>query len=104
MSEGTERYFRKFLGMNQGSAQWKLRKSIMFHQAVRLNENICYRCGERIEKADEFSVDHKEPWLYSENAIDSFFNLENVSFSHCRCNTKAKRPPSKRFEKELGLS
>jgi hypothetical protein len=104
MSLKITEYFRKYFGMHQGSAQWKLYKQIMFNQAVRLNENICYQCGERIDNIDEFSIEHKIPWLFSENPKELYFRQGNLAWSHSCCNNKAKRKPSKQLKKELGLS
>ncbi len=43
-------------GVPVGTAAGRLRKIVMFDLARRLGEEICYRCGERIEPADELSI------------------------------------------------
>jgi hypothetical protein len=86
MSQKITECFQETFGMHQGSVQWKLYKQIMFHQSVRLNENICYRCGKRIDNMDECSVEHKEPWLGSKNPIKLYFDSENLTWSHRKCN------------------
>lgn len=74
------------LGMSYSKATHKLRKLIMFQLAQQANRDICYRCGKRIETADEFSIDHKSNWLNSNSPNELFFDLNNISFSHLKCN------------------
>ena len=38
---------------------------------------------------DEFSVEHKIPWLDSDDPIGLFFSLDNIAFSHHSCNSGA---------------
>ena len=40
---------------------------------------------------DTFSIEHKVAWLDSENPVDLYFDLENISFSHLKCNVKNSR-------------
>ena len=72
------------LGMPHGTAQNRLRKNIVFSLLQRLNENVCFKCGQTIETAEDLSIEHKVPWLYG--APDLFWNLDNIAFSHRRCN------------------
>lgn len=46
---------------------------------------------------DNFSIEHKIPWLDSDDPVDLFFNLENIDFSHLLCNSAAKRIPHKKY-------
>ena len=39
---------------------------------------------------DNFSIEHIEDWEYSETPIELFFDLDNISFSHKLCNSKAR--------------
>jgi hypothetical protein len=71
-----------------GSACSKLRKAILFNCLVKLGENICFRCGESIVTADDLSIDHKVDWL--DNNPDLFWDLDNIAFSHAKCNRKAR--------------
>ncbi len=72
------------LGMSQGAAQGQLRKRILFNFLVRLKENWCFKCSKEIERVDDLSVEHKQPW---ENiSADLFWDLENIAFSHIQCN------------------
>lgn len=49
---------------------------------------------------ENFSIEHKTPWLDSENPLELYFSLENIDFSHHVCNIKAARKPHKRFHTE----
>ena len=79
------------IGMPIGTASARLKKNIMFDLLCRLNENKCYQCGEIIENAENLSVEHKIPYLHSENPQELFFNLDNIAFSHLKCNIGAAR-------------
>ena len=77
------------LGMSYGTACGRLRKSILFSLVIRLGLHICFRCGEEITTPEELSIDHKHPWLESPEPVKTFFDLENISFSHLSCNSRA---------------
>ena len=74
------------LQMSLGKASGKLRKSILFYLLKKVNENFCYRCNKEIKRVEELSIEHKQAWLDSENPIELFFDLKNISFSHLKCN------------------
>jgi hypothetical protein len=80
--------FRKLLGVHPGSAQRKLSKSIEFSLVIETGRDTCYRCGKKITKDQDFSVEHMEDWMTSDNPIDRFYNLNNIAFSHRKCNTR----------------
>ena len=80
------------LGMPIGTASGRLRKTIIFHLLKELKKNFCFQCGAKIESEKELSIEHKIPWLDSENPVDMFFNIENIAFSHFVCNSRAARP------------
>lgn len=86
------------LGQSHGSAVHTLRKNIMFSLLAKLNLNTCFQCKEPIKSADDLSVEHKEPWLDSENPKEKFFDLDNIAFSHLSCNCAAARRPTKKWE------
>lgn len=77
------------LGINIGTASNRLRRNIMFNLLMRLNENVCFRCGKPINTPEEFSIDHKSPWRGEDPSL--FWDLDNIAFSHLKCN-KADRP------------
>ena len=82
---------QKQLGINPSTAAHRLRKSILFNFAKRLDLNWCYQCGTEIENIDRFTIEHKTPWLDSPNPKELFFSLDNIAFSHASCNYNAGR-------------
>jgi len=74
------------LGEKAGTAQHKLRKLIMFDLVQQTNRDICYRCKRPIELIEELSIEHKEAWQSSPDPRKSFFDLDNIAFSHLSCN------------------
>ncbi len=72
------------LGMPYGTAGQRLRKTILFHLLAKLKENVCFKCGTVIERIDDLSIEHKKPW--EGISSDLFWDLENIAFSHIRCN------------------
>ena len=87
------------LGMSHGKANNKLRKLLLFELSRRCGLNFCFQCGKEIETVDQFSIEHKIPWLDSESPIELFFNLDNIAFSHLLCNIGNIR---KKYLKENG--
>lgn len=81
----------KQLGMDPSTASNRLKKSLLFEFAKRLDMNWCYQCGAEIENPDDFSVEHKTPWLHSEDPRGLFFDIDNIAFSHKSCNYSAAR-------------
>lgn len=86
------------LGMSPGTAAGRLRKNIMFHLLVKLGENRCHQCGDEIEELRQLSIEHKVPWLDSEEPVRLFFDLDNVAFSHLSCNAGTARQPNKKYD------
>ena len=77
------------LGMSIGTAQSRLRKMIMFQMVQKLGLDICFRCGKKIEKIEDLSIEHKIPWLNSNKPKELFWDLSNIAFSHLSCNSRA---------------
>jgi len=61
----------------------------MFELAKKCNMEIYYRCGAEIENFEEFTIDHKESWLLSNEPSKMFYSIENIAFSHAKCNYEA---------------
>ncbi len=77
----------KLLGMPHGTASNKLRKMLLFRFAGALGWLGCYRCDQgTIKSIDDFSIEHKEPWMSAEDPVKAFFDLDNIAFSHLSCN------------------
>lgn len=91
MSKNMNEIKAKQLGMPIGTATAILRKSILFSLVKQLKLDICFQCNQKIENVNNFSIEHKIPWLHSQNPIELFFSLDNISFSHLHCNIKAAR-------------
>ncbi len=77
------------LGMNHATASNRLKKNIMFQMMQELGKDNCFQCGEKIEYVVDLSVEHKIPWLDSEDPIGLYFDLDNIAFSHLSCNSAA---------------
>lgn len=81
----------KQLGMAYGTASGRLKKMLLYDLVSKTDKIICFRCGKKIDSIDNFSVEHKVPWLHSDNPLELFFDLENIAFSHSICNIRAAR-------------
>lgn len=77
------------LGMNPGTASYRLVKDLLFSYVEKSGEK-CFQCKGDLTR-DNFSVEHKIPWLHSENPVELFFDLNNIAYSHLSCNFKASR-------------
>ena len=79
------------LGMDPGTASNRLKKTLLFEFAKKLDMHWCYQCGAEIVDCDKFTVEHKTPWLHSEDPKGLFFDIDNIAFSHKSCNYRAAR-------------
>ena len=89
MSRDTNLRKRNVLGMNHSTANSRLRKMLLWKFVVLTGADTCYRCGEKIESIDELSIDHKKSWLLSDTPIETYFDTDNIAFSHLICNSRA---------------
>jgi hypothetical protein len=78
------------LGMPFGTASNRLRKMVLFDLLVQSGKNYCFQCNKLIQSVDELSIEHKIPWLDSENPKLLFFDVCNIAFSHLNCNVGAR--------------
>lgn len=90
------------LGMSISIARYKLVKQIVFKLLKELKQNFCYRCKKEIVNIGDLSIEHKIDWLNSEKPIELFFDLNNISFSHLKCNCQT--PENIQKFKEVGLA
>ena len=90
----------KKLGKSFGAAGTELKKHLLFHFAKKLGMDVCYRCGEKIVDIAKFSVEHKKGWRFAENPKETFFDLDNIAFSHLSCNSRAKKHHRKYSSRE----
>ena len=89
--------YSKELGIDAGTAHNRLVKDLLWKFIVQCETTKCFRCG--LEMCREtYSVEHKIPWRGTDNARGLFFDLDNVTFSHLKCNMAAARKPTKLTE------
>ena len=81
--------------MPSETASGRLKKQIMFMLLKKLGINKCWRCSELITDVKDLSIEHKKPWLDSKDPIGLYFDLDNIAFSHIKCNIGAARKPHK---------
>lgn len=84
------------LGMNPSTASGRLVKDVLYSLVVKTDQNNCFHCGFPMSR-ETFSIEHKVPWLDSEDPLRLFFDLENISFSHQACNSSAARSGVKKY-------
>ncbi len=84
------------LGESHGAATHRLRKLLIFTYAKRCGDLDCFQCGKPIESIDALSIEHKKPWMQAEQPRMAFYDLDNIAFSHLRCNIGAATPVNKR--------
>ena len=84
------------LGMNISTAQGKLVKDILWMLLQETNRTKCFVCSKEMSR-ETFSIEHKIPWLDSDNPKELFFGLDNISFSHLSCNISSKRITTKKY-------
>jgi len=77
------------LGMSPSTASGRLVKDILF-DFVEKSGYTSYHCGEQMTR-ETFSIEHKVPWLDSEDPVGLFFALDNIHYSHLSCNARAAR-------------
>lgn len=80
---------KEVLGEKLGTAQNKLKKIVLFSLIQKCGLDSCYRCSQLIENVDQLSIEHKIAWQGSPDPHFYFYNLDNISFSHLRCNIAA---------------
>ncbi|CAM0016011.1 HNH endonuclease [Vibrio phage D239] len=75
---------KKDLGMAPSTARDRLMRKLVFSH-IQSRGILCYHCGEELQE-DTFSIEHKVPWRGKEDAAELYFDLENVTYSHRKCN------------------
>jgi hypothetical protein len=98
MNYGTDKKSQQ-LGMPFGTAQGRLLKRLLFSMAQKLQLDICFQCKEKIEIVEDFSIEHKKPWL--DVSTDLYWDLDNIAFSHKSCNYGAARKDIPRMIEQL---
>jgi len=91
----------KSLGMTAGEFRKKhrsMKRRLYFSLIEKAGMNICFQCGKPMTYED-YSIEHKVPWLHADNALELFEDLDNLAFSHKSCNSKAARRSTKALKK-----
>lgn len=86
MSNARKQQEAKILGMSFGTACGRLRRLVMLHLLQRHGENVCFKCGKLILRVEELTLEHKQPWRAGGATL--FWDLDNIAFSHARCNLR----------------
>src|SRR5688572_17200356 len=89
-----------FLGVPHGTAGYRLRKMILFNLLQRHSENVCFKCAQLIETAEELSIEHKQPC--EGISVELFWHMENIAFSHLRCNRIHRRKGGRADMRKVG--
>ena len=92
MSTEGNRTKNRLLGMPYGTATGRLRKMILFDLLRQFDFDHCFRCDQQIASIDDLSIEHITPWQGADDPKVAFFDLENIAFSHLRCNIQASEP------------
>lgn len=90
------------LGMPHGTAAHRLRKMLLFKYVQKAGDDICYRCKLKIDKIDDLSIEHKKSW--EGISADLFWDLDNIAYSHIRCNVPNNHRGSGVFKRKVGPS
>jgi hypothetical protein len=78
----------RLLGLPFTTARLRLQRDIVFELAKRCQMDDCFRCGKKIERVEDMTIEHKTAWMSAPDPVATFFDLENIAFSHSLCNTK----------------
>ncbi len=89
---GTSTFKKKSaqLGMSFHAASRKLWNMVIFDLAQKAGFDVCFHCGEKI-KFGQLSLEHKIAWQDTATPTELFWDMNNISFSHLRCNLRAAR-------------
>ena len=87
--------------MNPSTASNRLVKDVLWKLIQQTGQSACCKCGEPMSR-ETFSIEHLTPWLDSENPLHSYFDLDNIAFSHLKCNIEDGRKPPKKYENFVG--
>lgn len=90
---------KRQLGMDPGTANYRLTRDLLWNFILVTGCHHCYRCGEEMTR-ENFSIEHVKPWLHSEDPLGLYFDIDNISYSHQSCNYSAGSRPNKIYESQ----
>ncbi|KKM26627.1 hypothetical protein LCGC14_1582910 [marine sediment metagenome] len=85
-----QNYFYQSTGVHLSTARQRLIKKILFNLAQEAGRDECFVCGDLLSLED-FTLEHKKPWLYEDNTLELYMNVDNIGFSHHACNSGRSR-------------
>jgi len=77
----------EILGQSLQKSHIQIRKLMLFHCMQKCGMDTCFQCGEKITDINTLSIEHKIAWMGSENPKEMFWDVNNLAFSHLRCNS-----------------
>lgn len=78
------------LGMNPSTASHRLVKDLLWNFIETTGQVACCKCGEPMSR-ETFSIEHVTPWLDSEDPVGLYFSIDNIGYSHLKCNVEDRR-------------
>lgn len=78
------------LGMNPSTASGRLVKDLLWNFVETTGQSACCKCGEPMSR-ETFSIEHVTPWLDSDDPVGLYFDIQNISYSHLKCNIEDAR-------------
>lgn len=90
----------QLLGMSITTARSRLMRILLFEFSKQSSIPACYRCGDPIYTIEEFSIEHKQPWMQAKDPIKAYFDLQNIAFSHLKCNSEESHQRAKQYPSE----
>lgn len=81
------RYAKEKEQLNEAfsTARSKLVTNIIWMLIQEAGRTKCFVCNEEMTR-ETFTIEHKVPWLDSDSPKELFHDLNNISFSHKKCN------------------
>lgn len=80
--------FKEQIGLSVSTARNRLIKLLVSKMLDERGE-VCFRCGKPLN--GDWTIDHVENWLDSDDPVALFFDVENVAYSHHACNSRHTR-------------
>lgn len=93
--------YKELLGDSFGKLNAQLKGRYLFYLVKKLNKNICFRCGQSIDSSEEFSIEHKIPYINGNSNL--YLDLSNIDFAHRKCNSGESKKGTGKF-KYFGIS
>jgi len=90
-SPALKKKYEEQLGTTLGKARNQLCNQMLLYYATLVNQHICHKCNLPVVDPQELSLDHIKPWRNEINAKELYWDTENVTIAHLKCN-KVDRP------------